>query len=156
MTVKINAWQLALGAVVLVALGAVGTTARERGLVRLNLDGRSDSLPFSHIVVADKETIYVAGTLGLDPKTSKPPEDPKAEARLAMDGIKAKLALADATMDDLVSVQIFCPDLELYAAFNEVYATYFEKGKYPVRAFVGSGPLLRGARFEINAIAYRD
>ena len=67
-----------------------------------------------------------------------------------------ELALADASMDDLVSVQVFCPDLELYDAFNEVYAGYFSKGNYPVRAFIGSGPLLRGARFEINGIAYKD
>ena len=66
----------------------------------------------------------------------------------------AKLALADLSMDDLVSVQVFCPDLALYDTFNEVYATYFEE-RYPVRAFVGSGPLLRGCRFEINGIAVK-
>ena len=52
-----------------------------------------------------------------------------------MDGIRAKLALADATMDDLVSVQVFCPDLELYGEFNAIYATYFE-ADFPVRALV--------------------
>ena len=155
MEIRLNGWQLGLIAVALVALGAFGTTtAKERGLLRLNLEGRSDSRPFSHLVVAE-ETVYVAGTLGLVPGTRKPPEDPKAEARLALDGIKAKLALADLTMDDLVSVQVFCPDLELYDAFNEVYGTYFSKGKYPVRTFVGSGPLLFGTRFEINGIAYK-
>ena len=29
------------------------------------------------------------------------------------------------TMDDLVSVQIFCTDLKLYDTFNKVYRTYF-------------------------------
>ena len=57
-------------------------------------------------------------------------------------------------MDDLVSIQIFCPDLSLYERFNAVYRTYFDD-HFPARAFIGSGPLLRGARFEINGIAAR-
>jgi len=110
-------------------------------------------LPFSHAVVAG-ETIYIAGTLGLDPQTGKPPADPAAEARLALDGIRRKLELAGATMDDLVSVQVFCPDLSLYEPFNAVYRTYFERG-FPTRSFIGSGSLLLGSRFEINAIAVK-
>jgi enamine deaminase RidA (YjgF/YER057c/UK114 family) len=57
-------------------------------------------------------------------------------------------------MDDLVSVQIFCPDVANYAAFNAVYRTYF-KAEFPARAFLGSGPLLNGATFEIQGIAVK-
>ena len=38
-------------------------------------------------------------------------------------------------MDDLVSVQIYCPDLSLYEKFNEIYRTYFTKN-FPARAFM--------------------
>jgi reactive intermediate/imine deaminase len=138
---------------VVAALAAGVALGKGDALKRLNLPGRGDDLPFSHAVVAG-DTIYVAGTLGLDPETGKPPADAKAEARLALDGIKAKLELAGAGMEDLVTVQVFCPDLELYEDFNAVYRTYF-KDAYPARAFVGSGPLLRGARFEINGIAVK-
>jgi 2-iminobutanoate/2-iminopropanoate deaminase len=120
---------------------------------QLNLPGRTDKRPFSHTVVAG-ETIYIAGSIGLDPDTGKVPEDPMDEARLALDAIKAKLALAGATTDDLVSVQVFCSDLSLYADFNKVYAGYFSKGA-PARAFIGAGPLLFEARFEINGIAIK-
>ena len=58
----------------------------------------------------------------------------------------------EATMDDLVQVQVFCSDLSLYQDFNKLYASYFDGGA-PARAFVGSGPLLFEARFEINGIA---
>jgi len=148
-----------LGAITLAVFG-LGTMVIEaqkpadsNPVLRLSLPGRTDSRPFSHAVVAG-ETIYLAGTLGLDPETRKPPTDPKQEARLALDGIRAKLALAGADMDDLVSIQVFCSDLELYDEFNEVYATYFDSS-YPVRGFIGSGPLLFGARFEIMGIAVR-
>lgn len=109
--------------------------------------------PFSDGVLAGN-TLYIAGRLGLDPKTSKIPDDIDQEARTVLDGIKSVLSEAGMTMDDLVFVQIFCPDVSLYAKFNDVYKTYFGKD-YPARAFVGSGPLLRGAHFEINAIAVK-
>jgi 2-iminobutanoate/2-iminopropanoate deaminase len=57
-------------------------------------------------------------------------------------------------MSDLVQVQIFTPDVSLFDTFNRVYRTYFE-GDLPARAFLGSGPLLFGARFEIVAVAAR-
>lgn len=155
---SITAAPLVAAAVAVTALAALALSASEPApagdeIERLNLPGRSDSRPFSHTVVAG-DTIYIAGTLGLDPETRKPPADAKQEARLVMDGIRAKLALAGASMDDLVSVQVFCPDLGLYDAFNEVYGSYFESA-YPVRAFIGSGPLLFGARFEVNGIAVK-
>ena len=40
----------------------------------LNAEGRSDSLPFSHAVQVG-DTLYLAGTLGIDPSTGQPPED---------------------------------------------------------------------------------
>ena len=71
-----------------------------------------------------------------------------------MENFKETLALADMTLDDLVSVTIYSPDLSLYNDFNEVYRSYFE-GDLPARAFIGSGPLLFGMRFEMQAIAVR-
>jgi len=115
--------------------------------------GRSDSLPFSDGVLVGK-TLYLAGKLGLDPATGKAPADVEQEIRLVMDAVKATLTAADMTMDDLVSVQVFCPDLSLYDKFNEIYRTYFTKN-FPARAFIGSGPLLRGGRFEVQGIAVK-
>ncbi len=115
------------------------------------LDGTP--LPFSNAVRAG-DTLYVAGHLGLDPKTQLPPADAEAEARLVMDGIRKTVEAAGFAMDDLVSVTVFCPDLAHYDTFNRVYSGYF-KGGFPARAFIGSGPLLRGARFEVLGVAVR-
>jgi 2-iminobutanoate/2-iminopropanoate deaminase len=128
--------------------------AKGKGLQRLNLPGRADTRPFTHTIVAE-ETIYIAGSIGVDPETGRVPEDPMDEARIMLDALKAKVELAGATMSDLVSIQIFCSDVSLYNDFNELYGSYFTDGVYPVRAFVGSGPLLFGARFEINGIAVK-
>jgi reactive intermediate/imine deaminase len=117
------------------------------------LPGRADKLPFSDGVLVG-DTLYLAGRIGIDPETGKPPEDVEKEIRLLLDGMKATLKETGMTMDDLVSVQVFCPDLSLYEKFNEIYRTYFSKN-FPARAFIGSGPLLRGGRFEAQGIAVR-
>jgi enamine deaminase RidA (YjgF/YER057c/UK114 family) len=128
--------------------------AKGDGLKRLNLPGRANARPYTHTIVAG-DTIYIAGSIGVVPETRRVPEDPMDEARIMMDAMKAKVELAGATMSDLVSVQVFCSDVSLYNDFNGLYASYFKEGKTPVRAFVGSGPLLFGARFEINGIAVK-
>lgn len=117
------------------------------------LPGRTDTLPYSDGVLVG-DTLYLAGRIGIDPETGRPPEEIETEIRLLLDGMKTSLGAAGLTMDDLVSVQIFCPDLSFYEKFNEVYRTYFNKG-FPARAFIGSGPLLRGGRFEVQGIAVR-
>jgi reactive intermediate/imine deaminase len=110
--------------------------------------------PFSDAVLVGN-TLYLAGRIGFDPKTGAPPADIDQEIRLLLDGMKETLQAAGMTMDHLVSVQVFCPDLTLYDRFNTVYRTYFGKN-FPARAFIGSGPLLRGGHFETTAVAIKD
>jgi enamine deaminase RidA (YjgF/YER057c/UK114 family) len=117
------------------------------------LPTRKDTLPYSDAVLVGN-TLYLAGRIGVDPETGKPPAELEKEIRFLLDGTKTTLAAADLTMDDLVSVQVFCPDLTLYEKFNEIYRSYFIKD-FPARAFIGSGPLLRGGRFEMQGIAAR-
>ena len=119
----------------------------------INLPGKNPELPFSDGVLAGN-TLYLAGRLGLDAKTGKVPEDVDAEIRIILDGMKSTLQAAGMSMDDLVSVQVFSPRLDLYDQFNAVYRTYFSKN-FPARAFIGSGPLLRNARFEVLGIAVK-
>ena len=109
---------------------------------------------FSSSVMAG-DTLYVSGTTDMDRSTGKPPTDPKVGARIVMDNIKRTVEGAGLTMDDLVWVQVFATDLGNYAAFNEVYRTYF-KGPLPSRAFIGAGSLLGNANFEVMGIAVRS
>jgi 2-iminobutanoate/2-iminopropanoate deaminase len=98
-------------------------------------------------------TLYLSGKICLTPDRKVPPSAAE-EARIVLDDVKATLTAAGMTMDDLVSVQIFCSDVSHYDAFNRVYRTYFTR-EFPARAFIGSGTLLFGARFEVQAIAVK-
>lgn len=113
------------------------------------------ALPFSDAVLVDGKTLYLSGRIGLIQGTTKVPDTAEEEAHLVMQEMQRVLAMADMTMDNLVSVQIFVSDVSLFERFNAVYRTYFT-GKLPARAFLGSGTLLFGARFELQGIAVKD
>jgi len=119
----------------------------------INLPGKHPSLPFSDAVLVG-DTLHLAGRIGFDPATGKPAENVEEEARLVLDGLRRVLAAAGMTMDDLISVQVYCPDVSLFERFNAVYRQFFT-GELPARAFLGSGPLLFGARFEVQGIAMK-
>lgn len=121
---------------------------------RSYVGGRSagdQGAPFSQAVWID-DTLYLSGMLGL--AGGGVPDTPEEEARNVLNSIQRVLEGEGLTMDRLVSVQIFCSDVSHYGAFNEVYRTYFTE-QFPARAFIGSGELLFGARFEVQAIASR-
>jgi len=123
-----------------------------RGRSYFNLP-RKGALPFSDAVLVG-DTLYLSGRIGIDPATGVAPASVDEELKLLFDGFEAALALANMTMDDLVSIQIFSPDVSLWERFNQAYLKHFSK-ELPARAFIGSGPLLRGGRFEMMGIAVR-
>ena len=130
-------------ALVLIAGFAVLTVEETRGATEhkfMNVPGRSDNNPYSNAVLVG-DTLYLAGAIGIDPATGAPPPKIEDEVKIVMDSMKSRLEMAGMSMSDLVMVNIHCPDLSLYGAFNDVYRTYFDD-HFPARAFLGSGPLL--------------
>ncbi len=111
------------------------------------------ALPFSDGVLVG-ETLYVGGHVGIDPKTGKAGITAEEDAKFAMDGVKQTLEAAGMTMDDLVSVQVYCTSVSDYATFNGVYKTYFH-GDYPARAFVQIAKLVVDSRFEVLGVAVK-
>jgi len=100
------------------------------------------------------DTVYVSGSVGADRATGKPPADAAVEAAKMLDSVKTLLTKEGMTMDDLVTVTIFCTDMNLYATFNKVYITYFHQ-PFPARAFIGAKELVLGAHFEIMGVAQK-
>jgi 2-iminobutanoate/2-iminopropanoate deaminase len=97
------------------------------------------------------DTVYLSGTTDGGAVLGGTPAD---AAKRVMDNLKRTAESAGVGMDDLVWVQVFSSDLADYAAFNEVYRTYF-KGPLPTRAYLGVDHLLGNARFEVMGIAVR-
>jgi 2-iminobutanoate/2-iminopropanoate deaminase len=113
------------------------------------------SLPFADAVLIDEKTLYLSGRIGVIPGTRSVPDSAEEEAHLVMQDLGSVLALAGMTLDDIVTLQIFASDVSLWERFNAVYRTYFS-GQLPPRAFLGSGVLLFGARFEVQGIAVKS
>src|SRR5579864_7071997 len=109
--------------------------------------------PFSDGVLVG-DVLYVGGHVGIDPKTGRAGITAEEDAKFAMDGVKQTLDTAGMTMDDLVSVQVYCTSVSDYATFNGVYKTYFH-GDYPARAFVQIAKLVGDSRFEVLGVAVK-
>jgi 2-iminobutanoate/2-iminopropanoate deaminase len=119
----------------------------------INLPNRKTALPFSDAVLVG-DTLYLSGRIGVDPETGVAPDDVQDELGLLFDGFEAVLSEADMSMDDLVWVQVYSPDISLWERFNVAYLKRFAK-ELPARAFIGSGQLLKGGRFEMLGVAVR-
>ena len=119
----------------------------------INLPGRTEVLPFSDAVLVG-DTLYISGRIGIDPSSGRAPADVDQEVHLLFQVFEAILSQANMNMDDLVWVQVYSPDVTLWDRFNAEYVKHFS-GELPARAFLGSGPLLRGARFEMMGIAVK-
>ncbi len=145
-----------LSVVTLVGVGALWVEdsrgASEHKFMRL--PDRTDNNPYSNAVLVG-DTLYLAGDIGIDPKTGAPPPKIEDEVRIVMESMNTRLEMVGMSMDDLVMVEVHCPDLSLYGQFNDVYRTYFDK-HFPARAFLGSGPLLLGGHFEVTGVAVRQ
>ena len=82
--------------------------------------------------------VYVGGTLAMDAQgRTACVGDVRGQTRHVLEGIKAVLAAAGASMADIAFNQIFLKDLADYAAMNEVYKEYFPTNppaRYCIRA----------------------
>ncbi|HUB02323.1 MAG TPA: Rid family hydrolase [Terriglobales bacterium] len=119
----------------------------------INLPNRPANLPFSDGVVV-RNTLYISGRIGIDPRTGVAPQSVATELELLFDGFEAVLRQAQMSWDDLVWVQVYAPDVSLWEQFNAAYVKRFSKD-LPARAFLGSGRLLLNGRFEMLGVAVK-
>jgi 2-iminobutanoate/2-iminopropanoate deaminase len=119
----------------------------------INLPNRPAGLPFSDAVLVG-DTLYLSGRIGLDAATGEAPSSIDAELDRLFEGFQAVLQEAGMTMDDLVWVQVYSPDISLWQHFNSAYVKLFSR-EFPARAFLGSGTLLLKGRFEMLGIAVK-
>ena len=109
--------------------------------------------PYSQAVKAGN-FIYVSGQLPINPANGEMPEDIKAQTRQCLENIKAILAEAGATLDNVVKSTVYLADMSSFGPMNEVYAEYFNGGVYPARAAFAVKELPKKASLEIEVVAF--
>jgi reactive intermediate/imine deaminase len=107
--------------------------------------------PFSPLVQVGN-TLYLSGAIGVLPSGTLAPGGIEAETRQALENVRATLAAAGATMDDVVRCTVFLADMAEWGRMNGVYATFFPH-HFPARSAVGVTGLALGARTEIECTA---
>jgi 2-iminobutanoate/2-iminopropanoate deaminase len=113
------------------------------------------TLPFSEAVRAG-DTLYLSGQVGIKPGTLElVPGGVQAEARQALDNVKTTLETHGYSLRDVVKCTVMLADIAEWAAFNEVYKTFFSP-PYPARSALGANGLAIGARVEVECIAVRS
>ena len=109
--------------------------------------------PYCHAKLAGN-TLYTSGQLGLIPTTGVLPEGVEAQARQALENLRAVLNAAGMDLADVVKTTVFLADINDFAAINAIYAEYFT-GEAPARSCVQAAALPKGGLFEIEAIAVK-
>ncbi|MGD0490055.1 MAG: RidA family protein [Steroidobacteraceae bacterium] len=100
-------------------------------------------------------TLWVSGQIPLDPATKElVPGGIDAQIHQVFKNLKAIVAAAGASFDDVVKVTIFLTDLSHFPLVNKIMAEYFRE-PYPARASVGVASLPRGAQVEVECILAR-
>ena len=111
--------------------------------------------PYSQAVLAG-DFLYVSGQLHLDPVSGAMAGDTAAEqAEQSIRNLSAILEAAGMTLDDVVKTTVLLADIADFAAVNEVYAKHFTGAVLPARAAFAVRDLPKGAKVEIELVAYK-
>jgi endoribonuclease L-PSP, putative len=111
--------------------------------------------PYNQAVRAG-EWLYCSGQIPLDPASGAMvgAGDVEAETRQVLRNLEAVLSAAGASATQVVRTTVFLADLNDFQAVNAIYAEMFGAGVSPARACVQVAALPKGARVEIDCVAY--
>ena len=97
--------------------------------------------------------VYTSGQIPVNPATGEIPEGIAAQADQSCKNVGAILEAAGSGFDKVFKTTCFLAEIADFAAFNEVYATYFTSK--PARSCVAVKDLPKGVLCEIEAIAVK-
>ena len=95
--------------------------------------------------------VYTSGQIPVDPATGAIPQGIAAQTEQSCKNVGAILEAAGCSYANVVKTTCFLAEIADFAAFNEVYATYFTSK--PARSCVAVKDLPKGVLCEIEAIA---
>ena len=97
-------------------------------------------------------TIYTAGQIGLDPRTTKMVEDTEAQIAQVFDNVEAVIRAGGGDLSSILKLVVYLTDLAYWPLVNEAMTNRFQ-APFPARTAVGVAALPFGAVVEIEAVA---
>ena len=108
--------------------------------------------PYSQ-AVKKGNMIFVSGQIPFDPETMElVSDDIKEQTEQSLKNVKAILAAAGATLDNVVKTRIYLDDMEQFCNVNEVYARFFNS-KLPARVCMEVSRLPKDVKIEVEVTA---
>ncbi|MBS7786806.1 RidA family protein [Flavobacterium sp. CYK-55] len=111
--------------------------------------------PYNQAVLIGN-TLYTSGQIALHPQTGELIlDDIETETRQVMENMKAVLAAADMTFENVVKTSIFIMNMGDFARINSVYGSYFDEKTAPARETVQVACLPKNVNVEISMVAIK-
>lgn len=111
--------------------------------------------PYNQAVLIEN-TLYTSGQIALHPQTGELIlDDIETETRQVMENMKAVLAAADMSFENVVKTSIFIMNMGDFARINSVYGSYFDEKTAPARETVQVACLPKNVNVEISMIAVK-
>lgn len=98
--------------------------------------------------------VFISGQIPVNPANGEIPEGIKAQTAQSISNIKAILAEAGFSIDNVVKTTVFLANMADFTAMNEVYAEAFT-APFPARSAVAVRELPKQVLVEIETIAVR-
>ena len=98
--------------------------------------------------------VYTSGIIPVVPATGEIPDGSAPQVRQVLTNLRALLAEAGCSMDDVVKTTVFIKEMGDFGAVNEVYAEFFS-GDYPARSCVEVARLPKDVMIEMEAVALK-
>mgnify|MGYP003393158427 FL=1 len=111
--------------------------------------------PYNQAVLVGN-TLYTSGQIALNPATMELVlDDIETETKQVMENMKAVLAAADMTFENVIKTTIFIMNMGDFIRINSVYGSYFDKATAPARETVQVACLPKNVNIEISMIAVK-
>jgi 2-iminobutanoate/2-iminopropanoate deaminase len=111
--------------------------------------------PYNQAVLVGN-TLYTSGQIALNPATMELVlDDIETETKQVMENMKAVLAAADMTFENVIKTSIFIMNMGDFTRINTVYGSYFDEATAPARETVQVACLPKNVNIEISMIAVK-
>ena len=111
--------------------------------------------PYNQAVLVGN-TLYTSGQIALNPLTMELVlDDIETETKQVMENMKAVLAAADMTFENVIKTSIFIMNMNDFTRINSVYGSYFDEATAPARETVQVACLPKNVNIEISMIAIK-